>query len=89
MSNYKKIVESFNPYTKTNEGYFDKDTREKRRAERKEERSEKRFNSGGAEEDSLVTGKFKISAYIKAITSLKNEIVSSSKTCLSLIKRFF
>jgi hypothetical protein len=77
MSNYKKIVESFNPYTKTNEGYFDKDTREKRKAERKEERSEKRFNSGGAEEDSLVTGKFKISAYIKAITSLKNEIIAT------------
>ena len=77
MSNYKRIVESFNPYTKTNEGYFDKDTREKRRAERKEDRREKRFNSGGAEEDSLVTGKFKISAYIKAITSLKNDIIAT------------
>ena len=77
MSNYKRIIESFNPYTKTNEGYFDKDTREKRRAERKENRAEKKFNKGGAEEDSLVTGKFKINAYIKAITSLKNDIIAT------------
>ena len=77
MSNYKRIIESFNPYTETNEGYFDKDTREKRRAERKEDRREKKFNSGGAEEDSLVTGKFKISAYIKAITALKNDIIAT------------
>lgn len=77
MSNYKRIVESFNPYSETNEGYFDKDTREKRKAERKEERREKRFNDGGAEEDSLATGKFKISSYVKAVDALKNNIIAT------------
>lgn len=77
MSNYKRIIESFNPYTETNEGFFDKDTREKRREERKEKRSEKGFNDGGSEEDSLATGKFKISSYIKAVTALKNNIIAT------------
>lgn len=77
MSNYKRIIESFNPYSETNEGYFDKDTREKRREERKERRRERGFNDGGSEEDSLATGKFKISSYVKAVDALKNSIIAT------------
>lgn len=77
MSNYKRIIESFNPYSETNEGYFDKDTREKRKEERKEKRREGGFNDGGSEEDSLATGKFKISSYVKAVDALKNSIIAT------------
>ena len=72
---YLKLTESMRS-TSEEDLLEDKDTRKQRKEERKEERQEKKFNQGGSEEYSSGTGKFNLNAFLKALTALKNQIIS-------------
>jgi hypothetical protein len=72
---YLKLTESMRS-TSEEDLLEDKDTRKQRKEERKEKRQEKKFNQGGSEEYSSGTGKFNLNAFLKALTALKNQIIS-------------
>lgn len=72
---YLKLTESMRSVSEE-DLLEDKDTRKQRKEERRKKRQEKKFNQGGAEEYSSGTGKFNLNAFLKALTALKNQIIS-------------
>ena len=72
---YLKLTESMRSISEE-DLLEDKDTKKQKKEKKKEKKWEKKFNQGGAEEYSSGTGKFNLNAFLKALTALKNQIIS-------------